>query len=165
MKQKGHGKQKNAANALSEVDEEHLWKAEQLGKHSAQALVNVNFKNLTDHFGRGRQEHYSMNLEDFQLITNPDNSVRYVSFKEAPTKTRQGGLRIIHRAAQPKMFAMGGERCPVNGARLCRLRSFCSGGLLIYEPVAIYLGIKKKHQKLMCGSVGSEWASTKLEAS
>ena len=114
LRQKGMGKRKHAANALSEDDEEHLWETGHIGKHSAQALVNANFKNLTEHFGlRGRQEHYSMQVEDFSLITNPDKSVRYVAFKEGPTKTRQGGLRVTHRAAQPKMFATGGERCPV----------------------------------------------------
>ena len=54
---KGYGKRKNASHALNEEDEEFLWQSGQLGKHSAQALVNVNFKNVTEHFGlRGRQE-------------------------------------------------------------------------------------------------------------
>ena len=111
---RGYGKRKNASHALSEADEEFLWQSGQLGKHSAQALVNVNFKNVTEHFGlRGRQEHYSMMVEDFNIITSPDSTVKYVPFKEGPTKTRQGGLRIAHRAVQPKMFATGGERCPV----------------------------------------------------
>jgi len=75
--------------------------AGQLGKHSAQALVNVNFKNVTEHFGlRGRQEHSSMMVEDFNIITSPDSAVKYVTFKEGPTKTRQGRLRIAHRAVQ-----------------------------------------------------------------
>ena len=38
---------------------------------------------------------------------------KYITFKEGPTKTRQGGLRIVHRAVQPKMLSTGGERCPV----------------------------------------------------
>ena len=55
-----------------------------------------------------------MMVEDFNIITSPDSAVKYVTFKEGPTKTRQGGLRIAHRAVQPKMFATaGGERCPV----------------------------------------------------
>ena len=54
-----------------------------------------------------------MMVEDFNIITRPDSAVKYVTFKEGPTKTRQGGLRIGHKAVQPKMFATGGERCPV----------------------------------------------------
>ena len=114
LRVKGYGKRKHASHALSEADEEFLWQSGELGKHSAQALLNVNFKNVTEHFGlRGRQEHYSMIVEDFSIITSPDSAVKYVTFKEGPTKTRQGGLRITHRAVQPKMFANGGERCPV----------------------------------------------------
>ena len=54
-----------------------------------------------------------MMVEDFSIITSPDSVVKYITFKEGPTKTRQGGLRIAHRAVQPKMFSAGGERCPV----------------------------------------------------
>lgn len=77
-------------------------------------LMHVNLKNVTEHFGlRGRQEHYSMMVEDFNILISPDSSVKYVTFKEGPTKMRQGGLRIAQRAVKPKMFATGGERCPV----------------------------------------------------
>ena len=111
---KGYRKRKNASHALNEKDEKFLWQSGQLGKHSAQALVNVSFKNVTEHFGlRGRQEHYSMMVEDFSIISTPDNVVKYITFKEGPTKTRQGGLRIAHRTVQPKMFSTSGERCPV----------------------------------------------------
>ena len=34
-------------------------------------------------------------------------------FKENPTKTRQGGLNTNHCSVLPKMFATGGQRCPV----------------------------------------------------
>jgi len=57
----GYGKRKNASHALSEAHEEFLWISRHPGKHFSQALVKVNFKNVTEHFGlRGRQEHYSM---------------------------------------------------------------------------------------------------------
>ena len=103
-----------ASPALSEPDEEFLWQSDEQGKYSAQALVNVNFKNVTKHFGpRGRQGHYSMMVEYFSTITSPDSTFKYVTFKEGPTKTSQGGLRITHRAVQPKMFANWRERCPV----------------------------------------------------
>ena len=68
---------------------------------------------LTQHFGlRGRQEHHSMNVEDFNLCRD-DRGIEYVTFKENPTKTRQGGLNSKRRQVLPKMFAAGGPRCPV----------------------------------------------------
>ena len=107
-------KRKNATHALSEADEEFLWDSGHLGKHSAQALVNVNFKNVTEHFGlREREEHYSMMVKDVYILTSPDSSVKYVTFREGPARARQGGIRIVQRAVKPKMFATGGERCPV----------------------------------------------------
>ena len=48
-----------------------------------------------------------------KFLTSPDSSVKYVTFKEEPTKTRQGVQRIAQRAVKPQMFATGGERCPV----------------------------------------------------
>ena len=36
-----------------------------------------------------------------------------MQFTEGPTKTRQGGLQSKSRDFQPRMFAVGGERCPV----------------------------------------------------
>jgi len=80
---KGYGKRKIASHALNEEDEEFLWQSGQLGKHSAQALVNVNFKNVSEHFGlRGRQEHYSMTVEDVSIITSPDSVVKQKRGKE-----------------------------------------------------------------------------------
>ena len=68
---------------------------------------------LTQHFGLwGRQEHHSMAIEDFSLCRD-DDGVEYVTFKENPTKTRQGGLNTKRRPVLPKMFATGGARCPV----------------------------------------------------
>ena len=54
-----------------------------------------------------------MMVEDSTIITSPDSAVKYVTFKEGPTKTRHGVLWIAHRAVQSKMFATWGERCPV----------------------------------------------------
>ena len=60
-----------------------------------------------------------MMVEDFNIITSPDSAVKYVTFKEGPTKTRQGGLRIAQRAVKPKMFATWGEKCPVMLLKKC----------------------------------------------
>ena len=65
------------------------------------------------HFGlRGRQEHHDMMVEDFS-IEKDDDGVEFIIFSEGPTKTRQGGLRVKHRLATPKMLATGEKRCPV----------------------------------------------------
>ena len=53
-----------------------------------------------------------MKVDDFQLCKD-DNGVEFVQFTEGQTKTRQGGLHTKHRDFQPRMFAVGGERCPV----------------------------------------------------
>ena len=52
-------------------------------------------------------------MEDFQLCKN-DEGMEFVQFTEGPTKTRQGGLQSKNRDFQPRMFSVGGERCPVS---------------------------------------------------
>ena len=61
---------------------------------------------------RGCQEHHDMYIEDFAFSTD-DSGIEFVTYEENPTKTRQGGLRKKRRVVQPKMFATGGQRCPV----------------------------------------------------
>ena len=39
--------------------------------------------------------------------------MEFVQFTEGPTKTRQGGLQSKNRDFQPRIFSVGGERCPV----------------------------------------------------
>ena len=46
-----------------------------------------------------------MMVEDFNIITSLDSSVKNVPFKEGHTKTRQGGLQIAQKAVNLKMFA------------------------------------------------------------
>ena len=53
-----------------------------------------------------------MYVGDFAFSTD-DNGIEFVTYEENPTKTRQGGLRKKRRVVQPKMFATGGQRCPV----------------------------------------------------
>ena len=53
-----------------------------------------------------------MEVEDFSFCVD-DSGTEYITFKENPTKTRQGGLNTKHRSVLPKMFATGGQRCPV----------------------------------------------------
>ena len=53
-----------------------------------------------------------MYVEDFAFSTD-DNGIEFLTYEENSTKTRQGGLRKKRRVVQPKMFATGGQRCPV----------------------------------------------------
>ena len=113
LRQQGKGKRPNAANALTAEEEKMLWSEQSLGDCSPRVLSQTMWWILTQHFGlRGRQEHHSMEVEDFSFCVD-DSSTEYVTFKENPTKTRQGGLNTKHRSVLPKMFATGGQRCPV----------------------------------------------------
>ena len=67
----------------------------------------------TQHFGlRGCQEHTTIRAKNF-VVLRDINGCEYIEFLEDPTKTRQGGLRPNQRVTNPKMFALGRERCPV----------------------------------------------------
>ena len=113
LRQAGRGKRPNKARNLTKEEEEVLWKESKFGSTTPEALVNTMWWLLTQHFGlRGRQEHHDMKVDDFQLCKD-DNGVEFVQFTEGQTKTRQGGLHTKHRDFQPRMFAVGGERCPV----------------------------------------------------
>ena len=113
LRQQGKGKRPNAANALTAEEEKMLWSEQSLGDCSPRVLSQTMWWILTQHFGlRGRQEHHSMEVEDFSFCVD-DSGTEYVTFKENPTKTRQGELNTKHRSVLPKMFATGGQRCPV----------------------------------------------------
>nr|XP_058964826.1 uncharacterized protein KIAA1958-like [Pocillopora verrucosa] len=113
LRQQGKGKRPNAANTLTAEEEKMLWSEQSLGDCSPRVLSQTMWWILTQHFGlRGRQEHHSMEVEDFSFCVD-DSGTEYVTFKENPTKTRQGGLNTKHRSVLPKMFATGGQRCPV----------------------------------------------------
>ena len=53
-----------------------------------------------------------MEVEDFTFCLN-DCGTEYITFKQHPTKTRQGGLNTKRQSVLPTMFASGGPRCPV----------------------------------------------------
>ena len=113
LRQAGRGKRPNKARNLTKEEEEVLWKESKFRSTTPEALVNTMWWLLIQHFGlRGRQEHHDMKVDDFQLCKD-DNGVEFVQFTEGLAKTRQGGLHTKHRDFQPRMFAVGGERCPV----------------------------------------------------
>jgi len=67
----------------------------------------------TQYFGlRGVQEHTTMSMENFVKKVDDEGRV-YIEFMEDSTKCRDGGLHAKKRVTETKMFATGGERCPV----------------------------------------------------
>lgn len=114
LRRQGKGKRPNKAQPLAPEEESSLWDKGQLGHHDGRALTNVNFKHLTEHFGlRGRQEHYDSYVEDF-TIRPQQNGGEVIEYRENPTKTRSGGLRIQRRTTPQLMYSTdGGEKDPV----------------------------------------------------
>lgn len=114
LRQDGKGKRPNKAEPLEPEEETALWEKGQLGDFNARVLTNTNFKNLTEQLGlRGRQEHYDSYVEDF-IVRQQEDGSKVIEFREGPTKTRSGGLRIKRRSTPQLMFSTnGGERDPV----------------------------------------------------
>ena len=113
LREQGMGKRPNKAKSVTKEEEEILRQNGQLGNQTRRSLTNTMLWLLPMHFGlRGRQEHHDMMVEDFS-IEKDDDGVEFITFSEAPKKTRQGGLRVKHRLATPKIFATGEKRCPV----------------------------------------------------
>ena len=66
-----------------------LWNEKSLGDCSPRVLSQTMWWILTQDFGlRGRQEHHSMEVEDFSFCVD-DSGTEYATFKENPTKKRQ----------------------------------------------------------------------------
>ncbi|XP_066920125.1 uncharacterized protein KIAA1958-like [Clytia hemisphaerica] len=113
LREQGMGKRPNKAASLTKAEEEILWECGQLGTESPSSLINTIWWQFSMHFGlRGRQEHHIMKVEDFTWKLDEDGN-EFLTFSESFSKTRQNGLREVHRVAQPKMFANGSSRCPL----------------------------------------------------
>ena len=108
LHQEGFRKRPNVAKALTSQDEELLWSKGVLGSHSPQSLIQTMWFLLIQHLSlRGCQKHHDMYVEDFVFSTD-NNDTEFMTYEENPTKTRKK-----RRVVQPKMFATGGQRCPV----------------------------------------------------
>ena len=103
----GMGKKPNKSHSLTLEEENVLWECGQLGTGTGRSLTNSMWYLLTQHFGlRGRQEHHSMQVEDFVFKTD-DEGHRFVTYKESMTKTRGGGLRKKERLMTHKCLKLG----------------------------------------------------------
>ena len=113
LREQGMGKKKNASKAIDSGKEDIIWNYQKLGDSSSTSLVRAIWFLCTQHFGlRGCQEQTTMKVENFVVLCDI-NGCEYIKFLEDPTKTCQGGLGPNQRATNPKMFAVGGERCPI----------------------------------------------------
>ena len=115
LRENGKGNRPNSAKALTWDEEEELWKKGKLGDSSPEALLHTVWFLLTQHLGlRGCQEHKHATIEEFKFQLD-DEGREYITYEDSkPTKTRKGGIRMKKRAQKPRMFATGGNRCPVS---------------------------------------------------
>ena len=109
---KDTARKKNRARLYNTAEEESFWSSD----HNGVALINANFKNLSEHFCfRGHQDHY--NAQDFEIVwiqLEGGEMAKCVRFNENPTKTRTGGLTVKHRKTPRAMWATdGGPKDPV----------------------------------------------------
>lgn len=114
LRQENQGKKPNS-KVLSKQDEEILWNCGQLGGDSPKSLQNTMWLYLSRYFGvKGRQEHYTLRVEYFQLKKNSQNDQEYLACAEnwrntnIPSEKRQ-------KLAESKMCSMPGmpKRCPI----------------------------------------------------
>ena len=115
LRESGKEKRKRKADFVTTEDEQTMWNNGILGSSTPQNLNYTMFFLLSQNFGtRGCQEHHQIKIEDLKLIYNPSSGeALYVDWVEGPTKTRQGGLAKQERCVSQRMFAIGGDRCPV----------------------------------------------------
>ena len=114
LRQLGKGNRPNSSQPLTWEDEEKLWSLGRLGNTTPESLLHTVWFQLTQHLGfRGCQEHKQAEVDDF-IFGMDENGSEYIMYDESkPTKTRPGGLRKKKRSQIPRMYATGGERCPV----------------------------------------------------
>ena len=117
LRQKGKGRRPNKALGLSEEEMEKLWSTNQLGDHCPEALIRTVWLNNTMHFGwRARDEHRRVLVGDLEVRRDEgEEALEYVIWHtERGSKTRNGGSEFgPERYFNPRMYATGGERCPV----------------------------------------------------
>ena len=114
LREMGKGKRKNKADVLTE-EEEIMWSKGVLGDGDPKSLNYTIFYMTSQQFGtRGRQEHHQICIEDLKFVKIPGTGeTEYIDWVQGLTNTRQGGLCKKDRRVPQRMFAVGGDRCPV----------------------------------------------------
>ncbi len=98
----GKGNKPNAAEALTDVEENILFEKNLLGISNAEALLNTLWLFNSVHFGlRGCEEHRQMTWGDVELHMEADGT-EYLEYSERQTKFRTGAEPRNVRAVKPK---------------------------------------------------------------
>ena len=75
-----------AMERLSNAEEDLLWNLQSFSITEPRSLLRTIWWTITQHFGfRGRELHYSLNVEDFILLTD-DEGRNYYCLKNGPEK-------------------------------------------------------------------------------
>ncbi|KAL9981538.1 hypothetical protein ACROYT_G010249 [Oculina patagonica] len=105
LKNEGKGNKPNAAEALTDVEENVLFEKNLLGISNAEALLITVWLFNAVHFGlRGCEEHGQMTWGDVELYMEADGT-EYLEYPERQTKTRTGAEPRNVRAVKLKAFA------------------------------------------------------------
>ena len=117
----GKGNKPNAARPLTNDEVAYLYKNGYFGPNNAVTLQRALWWEFTTHFGhRARDEARQLNFGDIKVLKEFNTNVEYLIWDtERSTKTRDGARPMGHkRAFDPKAYATGNERCPVELFRL-----------------------------------------------
>ena len=110
----GKGNKPNATRSLTQEEEDKLFECGQFGMSGPEVLQRTMWWFLALHFGfRARDESRKSRWGDIQLQRNTDGREMLVWLCERGTKTRNGQENGHQRSFQPKIYATGSERFPV----------------------------------------------------
>ena len=99
---------------MTDEEEDALFNSGQFGDNEPEVLQRTVWWLLSLHFGfRARDESRKLLWGDVQLQTGMNGEEMLVWVAERGTKTRTGQEQGHTRAFQPKCYAIGGNRCPV----------------------------------------------------
>ena len=113
----GKGNKENAARSISPEEVDFLFATGYFGTANPVVLQRSVWWFLTQHFGhRARDEGRQLKYGDIKIEREFQSGNEYLIWlTERSTKTRTGERPLGHkRAFNPKAFATGTERCPVN---------------------------------------------------
>jgi hypothetical protein len=114
LRREGKGCKQNAAEPLTKAEQDKLWAAGQLGGDNPLVLLHTIWFLCTMHFGwRGVDEHRRVCFGDMVHGVDDENIEFFEMKTERGTKTRNGAVGQHERAFNPRMYATGGDRCPV----------------------------------------------------
>lgn len=111
LKGSGLGNKPNAAVALTENEVDLLWRNGGFGEDTPEKLTASVWFLLSLHFGfRGAHKSRQLLMGDI-LVKKDENGDKYLEVVERLSKTRIGVGNP--RQFQPKVWGVGGDRCPV----------------------------------------------------